>query len=190
MIRIKAKGLGEHSSYTWKGHNAIESLMETFREIQTLFPKKNDPHNWYSTVNIGTIKGGHAVNAVPEYAEADIDIRFCEPWKTPEDVINAINKITKKHKNIVTEVILTASHMRGGNDKPSIMHLNTVAKSILKKNSDLYVKNHGTNDARFASELGYPAVAFGPIGKNYHAEGEYVEIESLVKYLQIIQKIL
>ena len=127
---------------------------------------------------------------MPEYAEADIDIRFCKPWITANEVIKAVQRITKNRKNLTFVVLLTASYMKESNNIPSIEQLNNVARKVLKKKEDLFVKNHGTNDARFAAELGYPAVAFGPIGKNYHAKGEYVEINSLMKFLQIIQKIL
>jgi succinyl-diaminopimelate desuccinylase len=71
-----------------------------------------------------------------------------------------------------------------------LQSLNKCAKETLQRNTDLYFKNHGTNDARFASQFGIPAVGFGPIGSNYHAPDEFVYISSLKVYYDILYKFL
>ena len=68
--------------------------------------------------------------------------------------------------------------------------LHKIAKDVLRTKKDLFFNNHGTNDARFAAGLGIPAVGFGPVGDNYHADEEYVKIQSLIDYYQILRKFL
>jgi len=40
--------------------------------------------------------------------------------------------------------------------------------------------------ARFLAEKGIPTIISEPIGGNHHAKDEYVDIESLEKYFQIL----
>lgn len=188
MLKLSVKTRGEHSAYTWKAKNAILELLELYQKIAKLFPHKQDSKHWYTTINLGKIQGGLAVNSIPDYAEADIDIRFCDPYATPETIFNKIRKIIAKKSNVATKIIYKTNPMKTPSTNKQLMLLNNLAKQELNFKKDLYFKNHGTNDARFASKLKIPAVGFGPIGDNYHAQNEYVLIDSLEAYYNIINK--
>ena len=191
FLRLKSKGKAEHSAYTWKGINAIKILFNAFLDIEKLFPSNTkDKNNWYSTINLGKVSGGTVPNAIPAQAEAEIDIRFCEPWKSTLDVINVVKKVLLKHKNVKIEVIYQTEMMTTNINNKYIQNLNQTAKEFLNLEKDLYFNNHGTNDARFASEVGIPSVGFGPIGNNYHANNEYISIKSLDEYFKIIDSFL
>lgn len=77
-IKIKSYGVQAHGSSPELGVNAIEHLIRLLEEIRGLSFEDFSFHESFSgiTKNIGVIKGGHAVNIVPAYAEAEIDIRF------------------------------------------------------------------------------------------------------------------
>lgn len=189
MIKLKSYGKGEHSAYTWVGKNAITQLFEAYEKIKLLFPENlSDKKHWYTTINLGKITGGLAANSIPDYAEADIDIRFCEPWQTPEQIFHVLKKAIGQYKGITIETIYKTNMMTTSIQNPYIRMLNAIAKKELGLSNDLYFQNHGTNDARFASECGIPAVAFGPIGANYHTNNEYVFIDSLVHFYKILKK--
>jgi succinyl-diaminopimelate desuccinylase len=190
MLKIYAKTEGEHSAYTWRSKNAIEKVFRTYLRIRKLFPEnKKDKNHWYSTVNLGKISGGVAVNSIPDYAEIYLDVRFCEPWKSSNDIYKKIKRICDEEdvfleKKYSTEMMIT--------DKKNkyIFLLNDIAKKILKKRKDLFFNNHGTNDARFANLVAIPSVAFGPVGDNYHAKDEFVYIDSLINFEKIILNFL
>lgn len=189
MVKISVPGIGEHSSYPWKGKNAILRLVKMYQEIDALFPPKKDSNHWYTTVNLSKILGGTALNVIPDYAEASLDIRFCEPWKSPDQVIQAIKPIVKKYGGSL-ETILEAYPMNTDTSSASLKRFHTIAQGELKTKRRLFVKNHGTNDARFAAKHEIASVAFGPVGGNYHTTGEYVEIPSLVTFYTILTRYL
>lgn len=191
MINLKVKGKGEHSAYTWIGENAIKKLFSIYLEIEKLFPEdKTNKDHWYSTINLGKISGGLAVNSIPETAEAEIDIRFCSPWKTYKEILKKIQDIVLKYKGAKISIKYATDPMNTSLNNPHLQKLNELLKKTLNSKKDFYFKNHGTNDARFASQVNIPAVGFGPIGKNYHAKNEFVYIKSLSTYYKILNQFI
>lgn len=191
MLKLISHGKGEHSGYTWKGENAITKLFTTYKEIEKLFPENlKDKDHWYTTINLGTIKGGHATNAIPEYAEANIDIRFAHNWTTTADILKAIKEVLKRFKGLEIQEIYKTEIMDTNINNPYLQNLHQISKQVLKTKKNLFFKNHGTNDARFAAQVGIPSVGFGPVGENYHAKGEFIYIDSLKKYYEIIYKLI
>ncbi len=191
MIKVSAQGKGDHSAYTWAGDNAVLKLFHVYNKIEQHFPvDKNDKDHWYSTVNLGKITGGLAVNSIPETAEAEMDIRFCTPYRTTKDILNILDTLMAESVGVSYKVMYMTDTMKTDHTNPLLNELNSLAKDKLKIKRDLYFKNHGTNDARFAAHVGIPSVAFGPVGDNYHAQGEYVSIQSLREYYEILTTFL
>lgn len=83
-LMIKTTGTAAHSAYPEQGDSAIEKLLDILDEIRhTRFP--NDDFFGETTVNIGTIDGGLALNIIPPKAEAGLLIRMTtkrEPIET------------------------------------------------------------------------------------------------------------
>ena len=187
MLKISTTTKGGHSAYVWESPNAILELVNIYTQIKSLFPTINTKNHWHSTVNLGEIRGGVAVNSIADFAEMKIDIRFCEPWKSPEEILKKIKKIINKNKAKMS-VIYKTNLMDTSLNNKNIQMLNKICKKNLGVAKDLYFNNHCTNDARFANHYKIPAVAFGPIGNNYHARNEYVEIDSLIKCFRILKE--
>ncbi len=74
-LKIKTSGKAAHSAYPEEGDSAIEKLLDILDEIRhTKFP--NDDFFGETTVNIGVIEGGLALNIIPPKAEASLLIRM------------------------------------------------------------------------------------------------------------------
>ncbi len=74
-LNIKTTGKAAHSAYPEEGDSAIETLLDILDDIrQTRFP--NDEFFGETTVNIGMISGGLALNVIPPRAEAGLAIRL------------------------------------------------------------------------------------------------------------------
>ena len=74
-LMIRAKGKAAHSAYPEEGESAIETLLDVLEDIRdTRFP--SDEFFGETTVNIGTIDGGVALNVIPAAAEAGMLIRL------------------------------------------------------------------------------------------------------------------
>ncbi|MEP6944680.1 MAG: M20/M25/M40 family metallo-hydrolase [Acidobacteriota bacterium] len=78
-VSIRTKGKAAHSAYPEQGESAIERLLDILDDIRhTRFP--NDDFFGETTVNIGTIEGGVALNVIPPAAEAGLAIRLTTPY--------------------------------------------------------------------------------------------------------------
>lgn len=74
-LKIKTKGKAAHSAYPEEGDSAILTLLDILDDIrQTKFP--NDDFFGETTVNIGTLEGGLALNVIPPHSEAGLLIRL------------------------------------------------------------------------------------------------------------------
>ncbi|CAD5232121.1 unnamed protein product [Bursaphelenchus xylophilus] len=71
---LTTKGQAAHSGYPEKGESAIDKLLEILWDLRkNEWPK--DELLGETTMNIGLINGGHAVNALSEHAEASLKFR-------------------------------------------------------------------------------------------------------------------
>lgn len=77
-FRIKSFGVQAHASRPQLGINALENLIKLLYKITEIQFTDLSFHQLFEgpTTNIGIVKGGHAANIIPAYAEAEIDIRF------------------------------------------------------------------------------------------------------------------
>lgn len=193
MIRLalKSHGISNHGARVWTGENAIDKLMSVYQEIKSLFASNlEDKNNWYSTVNASIIKGGEAINMIPKYAELDLDIRFTEEWGSGDEILKAIDAIIEKYDKVSYTCFLNDPMLLTDNQDKYVQKLANSLKKYVKDTEELFISTHGTSDARFASWKGTPAVEFGPVGKNSHHNDEYIEIENLLSYYDILNNFL
>jgi acetylornithine deacetylase len=88
-LMIKTTGKAAHSAYPEEGDSAIEKLLEILDEIRrTRFP--NDDLFGETTVNIGTVEGGIALNIIPPKAEAGLLIRLTTKREPIEKALESI----------------------------------------------------------------------------------------------------
>ncbi|MCD9186894.1 MAG: M20/M25/M40 family metallo-hydrolase [Pyrinomonadaceae bacterium] len=88
-LKILTEGKAAHSAYPEMGESAIEKLIDILQDVlKTEFP--NDEFFGETTVNIGTIEGGIALNVIPPRAEAGIAVRLTTPRNTIETLLEEI----------------------------------------------------------------------------------------------------
>src|SRR6478672_4547967 len=88
-LKIKTTGKAAHSAYPEEGDSAIEKLLDILEDVRhTKFP--NDEVFGDTTVNIGTIEGGAALNVIPPTAEAGLAIRLTTKKQPIEDAIRSV----------------------------------------------------------------------------------------------------
>ncbi len=88
-FNIKTTGKAAHSAYPEEGDSAIETLLEILDDIRhTKFP--NDDFFGETTVNIGIIEGGVALNVIPPMAEAGIAIRLTTNREPIEEAVLSV----------------------------------------------------------------------------------------------------
>ena len=109
-LKIITKGESTHTgSRSKKGNNAIHQMVEVIRTLRKLDlgGKKEPFFNYGSAFNVSLVKGGIAINIVPDECEINIDIRFL-PSQTKQEILNKISKalkeLRKKDSNIHYEI--------------------------------------------------------------------------------------
>ena len=74
-LKIKTTGKAAHSAYPEIGDSAIEKLLDILEDVRhTKFP--DDEFFGETTVNVGTVEGGVALNVIAPRAEAGLLIRL------------------------------------------------------------------------------------------------------------------
>lgn len=88
-LNIRTIGKAAHSAYPEEGDSAIEKLLDILDDIRhTKFP--GDEFFGETTVNIGTIEGGLALNVIPPKAKAGLAIRLATKRAPIEEAIENV----------------------------------------------------------------------------------------------------
>ena len=88
-LKIATRGKAAHSAYPEEGESAIEKLIDILDDIRlTRFP--SDDFFGETTVNIGTIEGGLALNIIPPKAEAGLAIRLTTKLEPVEELLRSV----------------------------------------------------------------------------------------------------
>ncbi|MFA7653992.1 MAG: M20/M25/M40 family metallo-hydrolase [Candidatus Magasanikbacteria bacterium] len=183
-IRLSYLGKKAHGAQPEKGVNAIEKLFEIVGRLVIQLPfnkNKGGP-----TCILSQISGGEEINSVPEHAWVTLNIRYTS--KSEAGAIKNFLRIAQCDKNLkVTSVVKPCFEFDSRYVEAE--RLKVVVERRLHRKVGFISGNTGS-DAKYFSEAGLPAVVFGPVGRNYHADNEWVSIKSLGKYYQILNSFI
>ncbi|HEX5455788.1 MAG TPA: M20 family metallopeptidase, partial [Candidatus Saccharimonadales bacterium] len=182
FLKLKKTGKSAHASLPEHGINAAEILTEALAGINK---DAKDYQKSELAISLTRINSGKAMNQIPDYAEAVLDIRFRN--NDVQKKIGAdIKKICKKHA-VETETIVTAGCMNVDLNKKEIMDFVSVAEQVLGRKIPAG-HSLGTTDARYFCANGIPCVVIQPDGGGRHAEDEWVDEKGLSDFCEIIHK--
>jgi succinyl-diaminopimelate desuccinylase len=177
-MRIVVDGRSAHSSTPWLGDNAILKAIDVFRAIETLpFSRESTEMFDRPSINLGRIKGGDAVNKVPDHCEMAVDIRYL-PGQDPGEIlaqVRAIPEIEVTRTFIYPTVTVSPANA-------FVRALRDAVARALPDRETLSVGRDGASDAAAFLGAGIPAVEFGPAGGGHHGPDEWVSISSLARY--------
>lgn len=179
-------------------HLATEFTIE-LRAIQDFYATKGarDPAYGvpYSTVHLGTLSGGSALNIVPDRAEMRFEYRHLT-GDVAEDIAGRIyaaaTRVTERFAphSPETRVEVTKVNAYPGLDVPEEAEIVTLAKTLAKTNAVTKVA-FGT-EAGFFQGLGIPTVVCGPgsMERQGHKPDEYIETSQLAGCDAMMDRIL
>ncbi len=136
--KISFKGIKTHSSTPEKGKSAIMSAISFINELNEFYQteiKSNLNKNFeipYTTMNIGKIKGGSAINSVPDSCEFLVDFRTIDK-KSEEKISNKIETLKEKYMANVREINKVSAFFNKSNLSSKTCNFITEA-SFLKSN--------------------------------------------------------
>ena len=154
------------------------AMLELTRELQrTLIDTTDGP-----TFNVGIMRGGNAPNAVPDFAEAVVDIRFV-PGQKASVIKKAIKELCDAEGNKRKGIRFKLEVQRGALPiavKPDA----PIVRAILRHAPKAQIV--GTGGGTFAHalvEMGIDAVGWSPgNGRTYHQPNEEISIKQLTTY--------
>lgn len=181
QIDIEVSGKSAHGSRPWEGINAIEKAYQVYQEILRL-PFASECSALYPSpsINLAKIRGGDVFNKVPEHCVMSFDIRFL-PTQTKEEILNQIRQAVDG--NVI--VSSSGDPVRTERNSPYIKALCPIIKKYTKNEAVIFGQ-HGSADTRFFSAHGIPAIEFGPSGANWHGDEEYISLESIDQYQNML----
>ncbi len=179
FFKIKVTGKPAHSGGQHElGISAIGELAAKITELHKL-----TDYDVGTTVNVGIVSGGSAVNMVAPHAMAEVDVRF-KTMAARDAVWEKITGIleTAYVPGTATEII----------ESKGFLPLQQSAES--KEVFELYVKcgaeagltiagefSGGSADSGFTAQVGAPTVcATGPVGAHAHTPEEMMRLDTMV----------
>jgi len=183
--KITTRGKAAHAAYPWNGENAITTIADVVNHIKKQFPVPQK-ESWVTTANIASIESSNKTfNKVPDDCTVSVDVRYI-----PEDADTVQAKLVDGLPKNTEYKILTKEPAQITDEKNEyVQTLQQSVKTITKKNSAVIVK-HGGSDIRHYNAVGCAGVTFGPIGAGLHTDEEWVDIQSLQDYYEILKDFL
>ena len=184
-LRITVGGLSAHGSTPWLGENAILAAIGLFHGIESLpFATEGSEHFTRPSVNLGRIRGGEALNQVPDRCEIDVDIRYL-PGQEPDEIRRQVAGLEPAE----IETIIELPPIAGGTEDRFIGDLAQAIEGCSGSPATT-VGRDGASDAISFIRAGMPAVEFGPVGEGHHGPEEWVSIESLEQYRNVLSRFI
>jgi glutamate carboxypeptidase len=188
-FRLQVFGKAAHSGSNYQdGRSAIVALAQQIIDIHHLTRMDEG-----ITFNTGVISGGVRSNIVPDYAEAEVDLRIIHEGQIQE-VLDDLHRITA-----TTVIPGTTAKLTGGITRPPMPEttVNLGLYNQMKKTASEMglplgtFKSGGGSDANFTAALGKPTLdGVGPIGGGHHSESEFLSIPSLYQRIDLLARFL
>ena len=174
---LRTTGKAAHSSQPERGENAVMKLARALDRIETRLSRTlaefTHPVLGHSTLNVGVIRGGTRPNIVPDWAEAEIDIRTTPslrdaggPLRVLQEEVEVTGvEIVEPHDNPPMET--DASH-------PWIKRIQSVRPASSCVGAPWF------SDAAHLAARGLPSVCLGPGSIDQaHTADEFIELKAL-----------
>jgi succinyl-diaminopimelate desuccinylase len=180
-IRFEATTLGEaaHSARAWMGSNAIHAAAPILARLAAYQPQTVtvDGLDYRESLNAVRVNGGTAGNVIPDRCVVEINYRFA-PDKSMQQAEEHVRELLAGFDLVRTD---GANGARPGLNHPA------AASFVAAVGADPKPKYGWTDVARF-SELGVPAVNFGPGDALLaHKDDENVDADAIRECLRALR---
>ncbi|MFF2245291.1 succinyl-diaminopimelate desuccinylase [Arthrobacter sp. NPDC058130] len=178
-FEVTTRGEAAHSARAWMGSNAIHAAAPILARLAAYEPQTVtvDGLDYRESLNAVKIHGGTAGNVIPDKCVVEINYRFA-PDKTPDGAEAVVRGLLDGFDVVRTDA---AAGARPG------LHHPAAASFVAAVGAEPKPKYGWTDVARF-SELGIPAVNFGPGDALLaHKDNEHVEADAIRECLRALR---
>ncbi len=168
---VTTRGTTAHPARAWMGSNAIHAAADVLARLQRYEPRSIDVDGlvYREGLNAVAIRGGVAGNVIPDECVVTVNYRFA-PSASVEQAAAHVRDVFDGFEVVITD---SAAGARPGLDHPAaVAFMAAVGGRALPK--------YGWTDVARFSELGIPAVNYGPGDPLLaHKDDERVPVEQL-----------
>jgi succinyl-diaminopimelate desuccinylase len=165
-IELALSGIKAHSARPWMGSNAIHKLGGVLEILNSYVPEEIEVDGlvFRESLNAVMVSGGVATNVIPDNASLTLNYRFAPS----RSIADATEHLKKMFSNFEFTVVDSAAGARPGmNSAEAKAFVDAVQAPVNPK--------YGWTDVARFSEMGIPAVNYGPGDPNKaHADDENV----------------
>jgi acetylornithine deacetylase len=201
VYRCRVHGKSAHSSLTKQGVNAISyasRLIGYVDELAEEISQRDDNDDMFdvpfSTMSVGTIKGGTATNIVPNLCEFTFDYRNL-PHMTQEDIVAPIQaKIAELNAQMQARSPETGIELIQEEGVPAMNDNNNdklqALIAALTGDDERHKVAYATEGGQFTNS-GIPTIICGPGSiEQAHKADEFVALNEIARCDEFLQKLL
>lgn len=183
-LTVTAHGSGGHSSRPWNFDNPVVKLVNG---LQKLFAEWENPANaddWRRSMAPTILRGGNAVNRIPDIAQAELNLRLVK-LEEKEEVIEYIRKVTG------LEVTATEScdPFTSPVDSEEMKKILAAYRKAFGKEV-APTRMCGATDARHLYKIGVPVYVSGLNGSGAHSVEEKLNLDSIDMGVAMIHELI
>jgi acetylornithine deacetylase len=200
--RATCRGREGHSALAPLALNAIHlgcDFVGALRQEQNYLATEgaNDPSYDipYSTVHVGKMNAGVALNIVPNLCEIDFEIRHVvgdDPAQIMRRIQKSAERIVSRAATIALEaaIAIDVTNSYPGLDTPVGAHAVAFVKSLTGANNTIKVA-FGTEGGLFSRDVGTPTVVCGPGSMSQgHKPDEFISVEQMHRCDEMLDNLL
>jgi succinyl-diaminopimelate desuccinylase len=181
-IRFEAttRGKAAHSARAWMGENAIHAAAPILARLAAYEPAtiNVDGLDYRESLNAVKVHGGTAGNVIPDLCVVEINYRFA-PDKSPDQAEAHVRELLDGFDLVRTD--FSAGARPGLNAPAAASFVAAVGRAPLPK--------YGWTDVARLSEMGIPAVNFGPGDALLaHSDNEHVHADAIRECLAALRR--
>jgi glutamate carboxypeptidase len=188
-IRVEVKGRASHAGASPElGRNAVMELAHQMLQLSKLANAQKG-----TTINFTVIKGGDRKNIIPDFAEADADVRAVvteEFDRVERELATAIGN------KLIPDTEVKATLIRSFPPMPQNAQIDALATMAQRIYGEIGKKlnlegSGGAADSSLAAGVFRPTLdGLSLVGGNAHTDREYAEVDSMVPRFYLLTRMV
>lgn len=188
-LRVETHGKASHAGNApEQGRNAVMEMSHQVLQLATLDNKAAQ-----TSVNFTVLQGGDRLNVIPYAAIARADVRVATPAEFGRVEREAVSMAQRK---LIPDVRVVTTLQRNFPPMQRNADTDRLAAKLQEVYAELELKltlegSGGASDSGFSVALGRPTIdGLGLVGGGFHADDEYVDLDSITPRLYLLTRVL
>ncbi len=188
-FHLEVAGKAAHAGVSAQdGRSAIVELAHQVLRLRDLQDVANG-----TTINVGVVEGGSAVNVVPARASAEIDVRVVSKTeaKRVESALRSLEPVAPDNRLTVSGSFNRPPMERTPGSALLFEEARQLARTVFPGRELTEGSTGGGSDGNFTAALGVPTLdGLGARGAGAHADNEHILVDSLPERTALLHRLL